>query len=61
MRMENMDPLTTLFRNVSQVIPLHFNHVNQLNVNLIFFYGRHNSVLKNAQNGLAKASGISNC
>ncbi len=54
--LENMEPLTTLFRNVRQAIPLHFDHVNLLMVNLIFLYGKHNVVLKSARNSLVKAS-----
>ncbi len=45
LNMENMEPLTTLFRNVSQVIPLHFDHANLLKANLIFLYCQHKSVL----------------
>ena len=43
--LENMEPLTTLFRNVSQVIPLHFDHANLLKANLIFLYCQHKSVI----------------
>ena len=54
-----MVPLTTLFRNVSQVIPLHFDHANLLMVNLIFLYCQHKSVIWSARNSLVKPSGIS--